>query len=832
MIAEHREPAEPIAKGEGGPGRGLSRAAGLQALLLDVGRRLLRAAPDEAASALGILERLAEPLGVDLCLHYRHEPASGRLEQVAAVGVPPALAGGLRRLDSGSARGAQALVDAQQAALAGLGLLGPGGLLQGWACHALEDAEGRVTGTFALGRRHGGAFAEDEAGFIRSLCEWVALEWERAGAERALARREAQLRVALDAGRLGTWWRDLETGEFHMDERARLHFGFDVASVSLQEQLARVHPLDAPRLEAEVAAVERMAPGAQLRGIEYRVLRPDGGVRWLSVEAKVFLQPGSGSRRMCVGTSADITGRKRIERALRETADDLERAQAVASIGSWRFYAPSGRLYWTTEVYRIFGLPLGTEVDYERFLAAVHPEDRAMIDEHWQAALASGGPYEVEHRIVVGSEVKWVSERAELEFGPEGQFLSGFGTVQDITARKAQEAALRRIAEELAEADRRKDEFLATLAHELRNPLGPLRNAAQLLRMEAGDPALLQRTGAVVERQVSHLARLIDDLLDVSRITRGKLELRCQGVTLREIVDGALEGSLALIESHRHALTVHLPAEELPLEGDPVRLVQVFQNLLDNAAKYTPAGGRIVLSARVDGTCVEVSVRDNGIGIPLASIGRLFELFYQVDRSIERARSGLGIGLTLVERLVRMHGGTVEARSAGSELGSEFLVRLPLAEPPSATRTAQPGAMAAPASAHRILVADDNVDSAESMALLLQLSGHEVHVAYDGQQALQMAERLRPTMLLVDIGMPRLNGYEVARRIRASDWGRSARLVAQTGWGQQEDMRRSREAGFDAHLTKPVDIDALMRLLAQAPAPGPLATQALPASEP
>lgn len=369
---------------------------------------------------------------------------------------------------------------------------------------------------------------------------------------------------------------------------------------------------------------------------------------------------------------------------------------------------------------------------------------------------------------------------------------------------------------QLKEADRRKDDFLATLAHELRNPLAPVRNAVQVLRAKGPDTPELRWGHDVIDRQVSHLTRLIDDLLDVSRITRDKLELRKEPVELTEVVKGAVETSRPLIEQCGHELTLTLPPEPIYLNADLIRLAQVFMNLLTNAAKYTERGGRIWLTAERQGSEIVVRVKDTGVGIAAEKLPRLFEMFFQVDRANERSQSGLGIGLSLVRRLVEMHGGTVKAHSAGIGMGSEFIVRLPVLHHqkslPALEPTEKGEKEARPSSC--ILVVDDMRDSAESLAMLLRLAGNEVHTAHDGLEAIEAAERFRPAVALLDIGMPNLDGYEACRRIREQPWGKNMMLIALTGWGQEEDKRRTEEAGFNAHLVKPVDLTALMNLLA------------------
>ena len=393
-----------------------------------------------------------------------------------------------------------------------------------------------------------------------------------------------------------------------------------------------------------------------------------------------------------------------------------------------------------------------------------------------------------------------------------GQFLE----------RKRAEEALKASAEEnesllasLKETDRRKDEFLAMLAHELRNPLAPIRNAVQIFRHKGLPSAELQWATEVIHRQLHQLTRLVDDLLDMSRITRGRIELRKEPVELSEILNGAIEGSRPLIDKWDHELIVTLPGKPIHLHADPTRLTQVFLNLLNNAAKYTSRGGRIELRAELQGKAVVVAVKDSGIGIPPEMLPHVFEPFSQVNRSTQLSEGGLGIGLTLVKRLLDLHGASVEARSEGAGKGSEFVVRLPLALDEARGPVDQPGQPGAALAPRRILIVDDNQDAADSLGVLLRMMGHEVHTAHDGLEAVGAVTVFHPEVVLLDIGLPKLNGYEVARRIRDQPGGAAILLVALTGWGQNEDRRRSKEAGFDHHLTKPVEFPVLQRLLAQ-----------------
>jgi signal transduction histidine kinase len=373
----------------------------------------------------------------------------------------------------------------------------------------------------------------------------------------------------------------------------------------------------------------------------------------------------------------------------------------------------------------------------------------------------------------------------------------------------------------LREADRHKDEFLAMLAHELRNPLAPIHNAVQLMRKSNLPPAQASWARDVIERQVRHLTRLVDDLLDVSRITRGKINVNRESLELAAIVARAVETVQPMLARQNHELLIDVTPEPVYVEGDLTRLTQIVGNILSNAIKYTDAGGRIELKGGVVGERVEICVRDNGIGIDPVALPAVFDLFTQASRSTEQAQAGLGIGLALVKRLVELHGGEVEARSEGLGRGSEFVVRLPrlLRDPHAAAGNAEAAAAAPKAAApsRRILVADDNVDALDSLGELLTSAGHETHKAADGLQALDAAIRLRPELILLDIGMPGLDGYEVARRVRALPWGRDVTLVALTGWGQDSDRRSSKEAGFDAHWVKPLELNRLWSLLEALP---------------
>jgi signal transduction histidine kinase len=376
-----------------------------------------------------------------------------------------------------------------------------------------------------------------------------------------------------------------------------------------------------------------------------------------------------------------------------------------------------------------------------------------------------------------------------------------------------------RRAEALREADRRKDEFLATLAHELRNPLAPLRNAVEILRTPSTTPEMRQRALDMMDRQLRHMVRLVDDLLDVSRITTGKFAVRKMRIDLRDTVRHALETVRPFVEARRHTLEVRISDAPMPVDGDDARLAQIVGNLLHNAAKYTEPGGRIELDVKQEEDHAVVRVRDNGIGLDASSATTIFDMFVQVDRSLTRPQAGLGVGLTLARRLVALHGGTITAYSPGLGKGSEFVVRIPVAHGPAPSGTevqTKPPAPAGVRPARRVLLADDNVEFADSLAAILTASGHEVRVAHDGAEALEEVENFVPEFAFLDIGMPKVHGYEVARRLRERPETADCVLVAVTGWGQEDDRRRAQEAGFDRHLVKPVEASDIESILAGA----------------
>ena len=509
----------------------------------------------------------------------------------------------------------------------------------------------------------------------------------------------------------------------------------------------------------------------------------------------------------------DVTARVRAETALRESEarlrDILDRAPAVVFLKD----RAGRRLFVNAEYLRIFARQpqevLG-KTDFDLFPAEIARALKANDEQVWQ----TGAPRAVEETVPQTDGLHTYISQKFLLRDSTGMPYALCGIATDISERLRIEQALR-------DSDRRKDEFLATLAHELRNPLAPIRHAVTIAGMQGVSPDKLKWSREVIDRQVRHMARLLDDLLDVSRITRGKLELRKEPVYLASVIGTAIETVRPLIESKKHDLTVDLPIEAIRLEADPIRLAQVFSNLLTNAAKYTDAGGRIAIHGRIIGEHVQVRITDDGIGIGPEAQARLFQMFSQATPALERSDGGLGIGLALVRGLVELHQGTVEARSDGPGRGSEFIVRLPVspmaADPSVETADSENSAQPAAATGVRVVVADDNRDSLESLAILLRLQGYDVHTAGNGREALALVTRVRPAIAILDIGMPEMNGYEVAENIRAQPSGGEVVLIAFSGWGQDQDKQRARNAGFDYHFTKPLNIERLQEVLAQIP---------------
>ncbi len=555
-----------------------------------------------------------------------------------------------------------------------------------------------------------------------------------------------------------------------------------------------------------------------IRRVRYEnlpLLSPDGGPREVELVANLYDEDG---RAVVLCNVRDITERKRAEQALRDSEKSFHvMANAMPQL-AW-IARPDGHIDWYNDRWYEYTGTTSEQMEGWGWQSVHDMEELPQVLERWNLAIETGEPLDMTFplRGADGIFRPFLTRVIPLK-DSDGQVVQWFGTNTDVEALTRAEEELRRLAAELSEADRRKDEFLATLAHELRNPLAPIRNGLQILRLSGGNGPAAEKIRDIMERQLGQMVHLVDDLLDVSRISRGKLELRKERIDLATVLNNAVETSRPLIEAGGHEITVVMPAQSVVMDADTTRLGQLFSNLLNNSAKYSEPGGQIQLSVELHGDNVVVSIKDTGVGIPPEMLPKVFEMFTQVDRSLEKSQGGLGIGLCLVKRLVEMHGGSVEARSEGHGHGSEFVVRLPVVV--LVAQTVQPSTddePASPSSRCRILVADDNVDSANSLALMLTLMGNEVHTVHDGLQAVDQAQAYLPDVILLDIGMPKLNGYEACRRIREQPWSQKIILIALTGWGQDEDKRRSKEAGFNHHMVKPVDPAALGKLLGGIP---------------
>jgi PAS domain S-box-containing protein len=778
-------------------------------------------------------------------------------------------------------------------------------------------------------------WTRQEVALIEDTAErtWAAVE--RARAEAALRTSEEGRRLALEAADLGSFNIDPTTDTLRADERFRTILTGTTKAIDYEHAFAAIHPGDRERIREAVAAATR-ADDPIAYAQEYRVVHPDGSVRWVYAKGRAhYDRRGTGQLISFDGTIADVTALKETEASLQQSNERLAFVRRSSGIGFWYCDLPFDVLEWDDMVKAHFHLPPDATVTIQTFYDRIHADDREPTREAIEQSISHGGSYNTEYRTVnpANGEVKWlraigrtfyaadgtptrfdgvtldVSEQKSAEarlkesehrfrlmadaapvmiwmsdvdklvswynkpwlaftgrsmeeeigkgatevvhpedfshtyaiykrafedhlpfsmeyrlrrhdgefrwmvcngvprYGSDGSFSGYIGSCLDVTDYKIAQAAL-------LDADRRKDEFLATLAHELRNPLAPIRNGLQVIRM-AGAKGSVEQVRSMMERQLLQMTRLVDDLLDVSRVTTGKLELRRERLELRSVITAAVETSLPVIEQHGHSLAVVVPDEPVFVDGDPIRLPQVISNLLTNSAKYTHRGGHIRVSVARDDAVAVVTVADDGIGIPTGMLQTVFGMFTQVDRALEKTTGGLGIGLSLAKGLVEMHGGTIEAFSEGEGRGSEFAVRLPVST--SSVSKSEPGEGEAhrglPDRPHRILIIDDNVDAANSLGELLEMMGHEILTAYDGEAGIEAALRFEPSVVLCDIGMPKVNGYETARRIRMEEGVNKTVLIALTGWGQEDDLRKSVEAGFDHHLIKPVETAALTTLL-------------------
>ncbi|MEP6608505.1 MAG: PAS domain S-box protein [Burkholderiaceae bacterium] len=628
--------------------------------------------------------------------------------------------------------------------------------------------------------------------------------------EAALRDSQQRLQTAMDAAHMYSWEMDLQTRQVTWSDNHKEVLGFALPA-SFEETILLVHPDDrASTQHAVQRAVELNAP---YRG-DCRITNPNNGeIVWCDWQGATIGAQG-GPRRF-VGITQNVTARKRTEKALLASNARLRMliSQSTAGIVEADL---RGRFTFANERFCQLTDYSESELLQLSIRDITHPDDVQSTAERFEQLARGGADYILEKRYVrKDGSIVWVSNSVAGMRDEDGRVRSVMAVTIDITARRVAEQGQQ-------QADARKDEFLAVLAHELRNPLAPIRNAAQIMqRVDARQPVIASAI-ALIDRQTRHLTRLVDDLLDVSRINLGKIDLRKERIDVGSVVQNALETSRPLIDAAGHRLAISVPEDPVFVDADSVRLAQVFSNLLNNAAKYTEHGGSIELIGKRDGDEAVISIRDSGVGIAPEMLPHVFQMFVQVDRSLERSRSGLGIGLALAQRIVEMHGGTLTARSSGVVgEGSEFVVRLPvsLAVLPGAGVAQSPvlNGDSQKSRGRRILVADDNEDSVESLALLLSIDGNEVRTALDGRAAVEAVSGFDPDMVVLDIGMPKMNGYDAARAIRRQSSNKDIVLIALTGWGQEDVKRQCEEAGFNGHLVKPADYTALKRLIADLP---------------
>ncbi len=633
-------------------------------------------------------------------------------------------------------------------------------------------------------------------------------------AELALRRSEHMLEHSQSTAHVGSWEVAFgDDGEPRpetlrwSDETYRI-FGYEAGAVAVSVSLFHeaVHPEDRDAMRAaSKAGLER----GEAYEKEYRLVRPDGTVRVVHAWTR-FERDASGKRLRMLGTCQDITEHKALERALRMSEQRYRSLVGAITSVVWTS-DPEGKFVEPQTAWEAYtGQSWGDHREWG-WQAAVHAEDLGTVQGLWAEASRTGAPYRSACRVwhAASGSYRFCEASAVPLRSLDGSIREWIGTLVDEDDRV-------RALQELRDADRRKDEFLAMLSHELRNPLAPILNAVDVMdRAGPSDPEVTSRYHAVIGRQVQHMKRLLDDLLDVSRVSQGKIQLRKEPLELGALLLQAVDVSRPMIVEKRQELSLTLAHGPLRLEADPTRLVQVFANLLNNAAKYTDEEGHIALTVRSEDGEAVVRVRDDGMGMSPEILARAFDLFVQETRSLDRAQGGLGIGLTMVRTLVKMHGGSVRASSEGPGRGTEFVVTLPLlpdGEIPTARGSASKGAVSG--GPLRVLVVDDNEDAARAIGFLLEMTGHQVAIVFDGPAALEAAASAPPDLVLLDIGLPGMDGYAVATRLRAAGHAR-ATLVALSGYGQDEHLRRSTASGFDHHMVKPIDFEQVEKIIAQ-----------------
>lgn len=660
---------------------------------------------------------------------------------------------------------------------------------------------------------------EEYRDFLSAVAMQVAAAMERGRADEAETASRSHTEFILRASGIGTWILDLRTHDLTCSDVCRASFDIQSGEPFTYETLGTmIHPED--RAFWHQSVMEAIEQNRDFQ-VDSRIIVPSGEPRWIQVKGHATYD-AAGTPQHLSGVTQNITERKIAEERLRDAQRRLAATMTAASVGTWVWDVVEDKVVADASLAEIFGIKPGqTEGgSLQQFMAAIHPDDVSDVQQVIALSVRTGEPYEAEYRLRRSEGGwRWVNARGTVERDAAGKPLSFNGAVIDISARKRIEEALAEKAAALRDADRRKDEFLAMLAHELRNPLASVSSAVTLLK-ESNEEESHVWAADVIGRQTSQLARLVDDLLDVSRITQGKIELRLELIDAALVIEHAAQSVAPLVEQRRHTLVTEVPHGELWVQADPTRLEQIILNLLTNAAKYTPLDGHIWLRAQLENTAsssapeVVITVRDDGMGIEPEQIASMFTLFAQGERSAARSEGGLGIGLTVVRALSEMHGGSVQAESEGAGTGTLFRVRLPAASrPPDNSEPLLINKVLTEGAGRRTLIVDDNQDTASGLGRLLKRRGYAIEVAYEGPAALALASEFCPVIVLLDIGLPGMDGYEVARRLRAEPCGADTLIVAISGYGQQEDRERSKAAGIDHHFVKPVDLEELRRVL-------------------
>jgi PAS domain S-box-containing protein len=626
---------------------------------------------------------------------------------------------------------------------------------------------------------------------------------DRLRVEEELRKSEARYRDLFENANDVIYTLDLAGRITSVNRRAELTFGYRLEECVGRDAGEMVPAEFHPRMRE--ALRRKLAGEASPTTYELEVISRDGRRVPLEISSRLIVSDGAPVG--IQGIARDVSERRRAGAALRESEERLRLALDAGRCGVWDWDVAADRLTCSDRIYEFAGLPPGAYSQIGDFVLRVHPDDAGRIREDIRKALEQeGAPYSHEYRIVRPTgEVRWLSANGRVIRDESGRAVRMLGATIDVTERRAAEEALR-------QASARKDDFLAMLAHELRNPLGPIRTAVEILEMTGAPNEVSATARSMIARQATHLARLVDDLLDVSRLSRDKVLLRTRRLDLAALLRGVAEDYRPALRAAGLRFEVELPDAPVWVEGDPTRLAQIAGNLLHNAGKFTEAGGRVVLRLESSGGEAVLGVADSGVGVERETLGRLFEPFVQADRSLDRSRGGLGLGLALVSGLTALHGGRVDAASDGPGRGSTFTVRLPLAAQ-GAVEAEEPPARR-PAARRRVLVIEDNFDAAQSLRMLLELWGHEVTVAHSGPAGVEESARLRPDVVLCDVGLPGgMDGHDVARALRASP--PCPVLIALTGYGQEQDRRRALDAGFDRHLTKPVEPEVIAGLLGE-----------------